>query len=111
MFLRSVLGGKLYFPSLRNNKNIIFVGTQNQLNSLSNIRQKLLKESTTYYHGNDVFIDDKCKNKFPFWNVESLQFMYAPAFHFTALKGCEKYRYDDGYRKAQAGADGKDDAL
>jgi len=34
------------------------------------------------------------KNKFPFWNAESLQFMYAPAFHFTALKGCNKYRYD-----------------
>ncbi len=34
------------------------------------------------------------KNKFPFWNAESLQFMYAPAFHFTAIKGCEKYRFD-----------------
>lgn len=31
---------------------------------------------------------------FPFWNTESLQFMYVPAFHFTALKGCNKYRYD-----------------
>ena len=29
----------------------------------------------------------------PFWNVESLQFMYVPAFHFTAIRGCKRYRY------------------
>jgi len=34
------------------------------------------------------------KSGFPFWNAESLQFMYVPAFHFTALRGIERYRYD-----------------
>ena len=29
----------------------------------------------------------------PFWNVESTQFMYVPAFHFTAIRGCRRYRY------------------
>ena len=29
----------------------------------------------------------------PFWNVESTQFMYVPAFHFTAVRGCRRYRY------------------
>lgn len=30
----------------------------------------------------------------PFWNTESTQFMYVPAFHFTAVRGCHRYRYD-----------------
>lgn len=30
----------------------------------------------------------------PFWNKESTMFMYVPAFHFTALRGCNRYRYD-----------------
>lgn len=30
----------------------------------------------------------------PFWNVESTVFMYVPAFHFTAIRGCKRYRYD-----------------
>ncbi len=30
----------------------------------------------------------------PFWNVESTQFMYVPAFHFTAIRDCGRYRYD-----------------
>ncbi len=30
----------------------------------------------------------------PFWNVESTQFMYVPAFHFTAIRLCSRYRYD-----------------
>ncbi|MBR6006296.1 MAG: hypothetical protein IK064_01570, partial [Clostridia bacterium] len=29
----------------------------------------------------------------PFWNTESTQFMYVPAFHFTAVRGCFRYRY------------------
>lgn len=29
----------------------------------------------------------------PFWNVESTQFMYVPAFHFTAIRGCGRYLY------------------
>ncbi len=29
----------------------------------------------------------------PFWNVESTQFMYVPAFHFTAVRMCPRYRY------------------
>ena len=29
----------------------------------------------------------------PFWNVESTQFMYVPAFHFTAVRGVRRYRY------------------
>ncbi len=34
------------------------------------------------------------KRGFPFWNVEATQFMYVPAFHFTAVRGIDKYRYD-----------------
>ena len=30
----------------------------------------------------------------PFWNVESTQFMYVPAFHFTAIRCINRYRYD-----------------
>ena len=29
----------------------------------------------------------------PFWNVESTQFMYVPAFHFTAVRDIRRYRY------------------
>ena len=29
----------------------------------------------------------------PFWNVEATQFMYVPAFHFTAIRGIQRYRY------------------
>ncbi len=29
----------------------------------------------------------------PFWNVESTQFMYVPAFHFTAIRGFYRYLY------------------
>lgn len=37
-----------------------------------------------------------CGTKYgkPFWNVESTQFMYVPAFHFNMIPGCKKYRYD-----------------
>lgn len=40
---------------------------------------------TTVRHG--------VKRGFPFWNVESTQFMYVPAFHFTAIRDCSRYRY------------------
>lgn len=33
------------------------------------------------------------KRGFPFWNIESTQFMYVPAFHFTAVRGCHRYKY------------------
>ena len=33
------------------------------------------------------------KRGLPFWNVESTQFMYVPAFHFTAIRDCSRYRY------------------
>lgn len=33
------------------------------------------------------------KRGLPFWNVESTQFMYVPAFHFTAVRGISRYRY------------------
>ena len=33
------------------------------------------------------------KRGLPFWNVESTQFMYVPAFHFTAIRGIGRYRY------------------
>ena len=29
----------------------------------------------------------------PFWNAEATQFMYVPAFRFTAIRGCHRYRY------------------
>lgn len=41
---------------------------------------------TTVRHG--------VKRGLPFWNVESTQFMYVPAFHFTAVRCCNRYRYD-----------------
>ncbi len=34
------------------------------------------------------------KNKSPFWNLYSTQFMYVPAFHFTGIMGVERYRFD-----------------
>lgn len=34
------------------------------------------------------------KRGLPFWNVESTQFMYVPAFHFTSVRGIGRYRYD-----------------
>ena len=33
-------------------------------------------------------------NERPFWNTESEQFMYVPAFHFPEIRGIKKYRYD-----------------
>ena len=33
------------------------------------------------------------KRSRPFWNVESTQFMYVPAFHFTAIRDIRRYRY------------------
>lgn len=33
------------------------------------------------------------KRGFPFWNLESQQFMYVPAFHFTAIRCCNRYLY------------------
>ena len=34
------------------------------------------------------------KNRFSFWNINSTQFMYVPAFRFTGIRECERYRYD-----------------
>ncbi|MBQ0102375.1 MAG: hypothetical protein KBT31_06235, partial [Firmicutes bacterium] len=34
------------------------------------------------------------KGGFPFWNAESTMFLYAPAFHFTSVKCCKRYRFD-----------------
>ncbi|MCQ2430248.1 MAG: hypothetical protein MJ192_07955 [Clostridia bacterium] len=33
------------------------------------------------------------KRGLPFWNVESTEFMYVPAFHFTAVRCCNRYLY------------------
>jgi len=30
----------------------------------------------------------------PFWNTHSIMFMYVPAFYFTAIPNCKRYRYD-----------------
>ena len=30
----------------------------------------------------------------PYWNTESMQFMYVPAFYFKGIPSCGKYRYD-----------------
>jgi len=40
---------------------------------------------TTVRHGE--------KRGAPFWNAESTMFMYVPAFHFTAVRGCRRYLY------------------
>lgn len=57
-------------------------------------RKELAKQAFDECCNPDSTVKHGIKNKFPFWNAESLQFMYVPAFHFTALRGCNKYRYD-----------------
>ena len=57
-------------------------------------RKELAKQAFEECSNPQTMVKQGSKNQFPFWNAESLQFMYVPAFHFTALKGCEKYRYD-----------------
>ena len=57
-------------------------------------RKKLAKQAFDECCSSITSVKHGIKNKFPFWNAESLQFMYVPAFHFTALKGINKYRYD-----------------
>jgi len=42
----------------------------------------------------DTTVKHGVKRGFPFWNVESTMFMYVPAFHFTAIRDCNRYRYD-----------------
>jgi len=34
------------------------------------------------------------KGSTPYWNAESKQFMYVPAFCFNGIPSCKKYRYD-----------------
>ena len=48
--------------------------------------EECCSEKTTVRYG--------VKRGLPFWNVESTMFMYVPAFHFTAVRGCYRYRYD-----------------
>ena len=33
------------------------------------------------------------RRELPFWNREATMFMYVPAFHFTAVRGCRRYLY------------------
>lgn len=56
-------------------------------------RKELAKQAFEECCSPDCGVKHGKRNKFPFWNVESVQFMYAPSFHFTALRGFNKYRY------------------
>ena len=47
--------------------------------------EECCSEKTTVRHG--------IRRKVPFWNAESTMFMYVPAFHFTAVRDCTRYRY------------------
>lgn len=57
-------------------------------------RAELAKQAFEECCSEDAGVRCGVKRGFPFWNVESTMFMYVPAFHFTAVRCCNKYRYD-----------------
>ena len=56
-------------------------------------REKLAKQAFEECASPDTTVRYGVKRGRPFWNVESTQFMYVPAFHFTAVRCCGRYRY------------------
>ena len=57
-------------------------------------RRELAKQAFEECCNPETTVRYGVKRGLPFWNVEALQFMYVPAFHFTAIRCCEHYRYD-----------------
>ena len=57
-------------------------------------RIELAKQAFEECSSQETTVRYGVKRGAPFWNVESLQFMYVPAFHFTAIRGFYRYRYE-----------------
>lgn len=56
-------------------------------------RKKLAKQAFDECCSAETTVRYGVKRGAPFWNAESTMFMYVPAFHFTAIRGCFRYRY------------------
>ena len=56
-------------------------------------RKKLARQAFEECSSAETTVRYGVKRGLPFWNVESSQFMYVPAFHFTAVRGFHRYRY------------------
>lgn len=56
-------------------------------------RKELAKQAFDECCNENTTVKYGVKRGFPFWNIESTQFMYVPAFHFTAIRGCQRYLY------------------
>ena len=56
-------------------------------------RKALAKQAFEECCSPDTTVRYGVKRGRPFWNVESSQFMYVPAFHFTAIRDRHRYRY------------------
>lgn len=56
-------------------------------------RSELAKKAFEECCSPDTTVFYGVKRGRPFWNVESTQFMYVPAFHFTAIRNCFRYLY------------------
>ena len=56
-------------------------------------RKELAKQAFEECCSSETAVRSGDKRGRPFWNAESTQFMYVPAFHFTAIRGCHRYRY------------------
>ena len=56
-------------------------------------RKALAKQAFEECCSPDTTVRSGVKRGRPFWNVESSQFMYVPAFHFTAIRDRHRYRY------------------
>ncbi|MBO4217715.1 MAG: hypothetical protein J5940_07195, partial [Clostridia bacterium] len=56
-------------------------------------RKELAKQAFEECSSAETTVRYGVKRVRPFWNAESTQFMYVPAFHFTAIRGCRRYRY------------------
>ena len=56
-------------------------------------RKELAKQAFEECSSAETTVRYGIKRARPFWNVESTQFMYVPAFHFTAVRGIGRYRF------------------
>ena len=56
-------------------------------------RRELAKQAFEECCSDQTTVRYGVKRGAPFWNVESTMFMYVPAFHFNAVRGCRRYLY------------------
>ncbi len=56
-------------------------------------RKELAEQASKEYCSPETTVRYGIKRGRPFWNTESSQFMYVPAFHFTAVRGFSRYLY------------------